>query len=271
MVSYILDYDKICERNELKKILDCGLWKQAWVEKRGKCSSVVIVLWNAYDGKIQQLRVSIPPISLPLPLHALPKKQLSLNPSWSPGILKNIIPTDLPAPHYLNTPSKYVRVKYYENGKGAIFVPPPHQNPCHFPDLSLLATEWKRFPEGWDLKSKSNKTRVMDKDIMQIRHIAGDRQEVPVPVTLWERSGPIWECCPLAPTCWLFVWKMSAKASYKPVAKRSSSELIDVLDGSETSVTGMWSITYFYYTSRVKLTKFVICDAQVSRDEVTAL
>ena len=81
LVSYILDYDKICKRNELKKILDCGLWKQAWVEKRGKCSSVVIVLWNAYDGKIQQLRVSIPPISLPLPLHALPKKQLSLKPS----------------------------------------------------------------------------------------------------------------------------------------------------------------------------------------------
>ena len=31
---------------------------------------------------------------------------------------------------------------------------------------------------------------------------------------------------------------MASKASYRPVVKRSSSELIDVLDSSETSAAG---------------------------------
>ena len=33
-------------------------------------------------------------------------------------------------------------------------------------------------------------------------------------------------------------WNMASKASYRPVVKRSSSELIDVLDSSETSAAG---------------------------------
>ena len=69
--------------------------------------------------------------------------------------MNDIIPTDLPAPHYLNTAFKYVRVKYYENEKGTIFVPPHLQNPCHFPDLSFFGHRMEEFSRGMRFKEQN--------------------------------------------------------------------------------------------------------------------
>lgn len=53
---------------------------------------------------------------------------------------------------------------------------------------------------------------------------------------------------------------MSAKTLYRPVQKRSSSELIDVLDSSETSAAGKWSSM-----SLLHFKSYEICDAQILR------
>lgn len=43
------------------------------------------------------------------------------------------------------------------------------------------------------------------------------------------------------------MWKMFIKVLYKFVVKRSFFELIDVLDGLEISVVGIWLIIFLFY------------------------
>ena len=82
--------------------------------------------------------------------------------------------------------------------------------------------------------------------IYQLQTQMTDRA-ISAPLKLCERSGPISACCPFAATRNFFVCKMSAKTWYVPVERRSSSELIDVLDSSETSVAGKWSVIYLLH------------------------
>lgn len=64
--------------------------------------------------------------------------------------------------------------------------------------------------------------------------------------------------------------KMSAKTSYKPVQRRSSSELIDVLDSSETSAGGKCSSIWLVLIDS-RFQAYKINDAQISYTDKMAI
>lgn len=61
---------------------------------------------------------------------------------------------------------------------------------------------------------------------------------------------------------------MASKASYRPVVKRSSSELIDVLDGSETSAVG--KCCDFAFESWISTTSMEVEQDQTNDGSITA-